>query len=50
MKFLYYHITELWGHVRKAQAGNGKTGTSEVGDELANPLINLKTLSGSKNK
>ena len=28
---------------QRAQAGNGKTGASEVGDELANPLINPKT-------
>ena len=43
MKFLYYDITELWGHVRKAQSGNGETGASEVGDVMANPYINLKT-------
>ena len=43
MKFLYYDITELWGHVRRAQTGNGKTGVSEVGDVLANPYINPKT-------
>ena len=43
MKFLYFMISELWGHRQKARAGNGKTGTSEVGEELANPLFNLKT-------
>ena len=43
LKFLYYHITELWGHVRKAKAGNGKTGASEVGVQKANPLHNPKT-------
>ena len=42
-KFLYYVITELWGHVWRAQAGNGKAGASEVGDEQANPFINPKT-------
>ena len=43
MKFLYYPVTELWGHRQRAGAGNGKTGTREVGEELANPLFNLKT-------
>ena len=42
MKFLYYDMTELWGHVWKVEAGNGKTGASKVGDWLANPLVNLK--------
>ena len=42
-RFLYYSITELWGRMERAGAGNGKTGTSEVGEELANPLFNLKT-------
>ena len=28
--FLYCSITELWGHVSRAGAGNGKSGTSEV--------------------
>ena len=42
-RFLYCGMTELWGHVRKAEAGNGKTGTSEVGVWLANPPGNLKT-------
>ena len=43
LKFLYYDITELWGHVWRAGAGNGKPGASEIGEELANPLLNLKT-------
>ena len=43
LKFLYYDITELWGHVRKAQSGNGKTGVSGVGVQKANPLNNPKT-------
>jgi hypothetical protein len=42
LKFLYYDMTELWGHVWKAEAGNGKTGASKVGDWLANPPVNLK--------
>ena len=28
--FLYCVLTELWGHVWEARAGNGKTGASEV--------------------
>ena len=28
MRFLYYGITELWGHRRIGKAGNGKTGAS----------------------
>ena len=43
MRFLYFMISEMWGHRSEAQAGNGKTGASEVGVQLANPLYNLKT-------
>ena len=43
LRFLYYDMTELWGHRGKAGAGNGKTGTSEVGVRQANPPYNLKT-------
>jgi hypothetical protein len=43
LKFLYCDMTELWGRMRKARAGKGKAGISEVGDELANPFINPKT-------
>jgi len=43
LKFLYYDITELWGHRERARAGNGNTGASEVGDNQANPVINPKT-------
>jgi hypothetical protein len=32
-RFLYYSITELWGRMERAGAGNGKTGTSEVPDK-----------------
>ncbi len=30
LRFLYYDMTELWGHVQRAEAGNGKPGASEV--------------------
>ena len=54
LRFLYYSMTELWGRRRRALPGMesrgkhrrgtaGKTGTSEVGGKLANPLINPKT-------
>ena len=43
MKFLYYDMTELWGHVWKAEAGNGKTGASEVPAALEKPCGNGKT-------
>ena len=43
MKFLYCIITELWGHRQRAEAGNGKTGASEVGVNEENPVDNLKT-------
>ena len=36
-RFLYCGMTELWGHVRKAEAGNGKPGASEVVAGLENP-------------
>ena len=42
MKFLYYHITELWGRRERAKARNGETGASRIGDELEKPLVNLK--------
>ena len=42
MKFLYYIITELWGHREKARAGNGKTGASEVAVMEENPHYNAK--------
>jgi hypothetical protein len=43
LKFLYCDITELWGRMRKARAGKGKAGTSEVGDGKVKPFINPKT-------
>ena len=42
MKFLYCDISEMWGHRRTAQPGNGKTGASRVGVKLANPLDDPK--------
>ena len=42
LRFLYCVRTELWGHVWKAQPGNGKTGASRVGVKLANPLDDPK--------
>ena len=41
-RFLYCGMTELWGHVRKAEAGNGKPGASGVLATLANPGGNGK--------
>ena len=44
--FLYYSMTELWGRMWNAWAGNGKSSTSEVGGQKGNPLSKPKTLSG----
>ena len=41
-RFLYYDMTELWGHVQRAEAGNGKPGASRVPDTQANPGVNGK--------
>ena len=41
-KFLYYDVTELWGHVRKAQPQNGKLRASRVPVWKANPPDNGK--------
>ena len=41
-RFLYCGMTELWGHVRKAEAGNGKPGASGVPVTQANPGGNGK--------
>jgi hypothetical protein len=38
LKFLYYKSSELWGHRRTAQPGNGKTGASRGGVKEENPL------------
>ena len=37
LKFLYYSMSELWGHRRKGRAGNEETGASEVGVKLEKP-------------
>ena len=47
-RFLYCGMTELWGHVRKAEAGNGKPGASGVPVTLANPGGNGKPGCGVK--
>ena len=39
---VYCGMTELWGHVRKAEAGNGKPGASGVPATQANPGGNGK--------
>ena len=43
MRFLYYNVTELWGHREKAEPGNGMTGASGVPEWQANPPFNGKT-------
>ena len=42
LRFLYRVSSELWGHRRIAQPGNGKTGASRVAVRLANPSDNAK--------
>ena len=42
-RFLHSVWSELWGRRTEAWAGNGKTGTSEVVVEQANPLDKTKT-------
>ena len=37
MKFLYYLITELWGHMFRSRAGKGKPGASRGYRWEANP-------------
>ena len=43
MRFLYFVISEMWGHRDKAWAGNGKTGASEVAVWEENPPCKAKT-------
>ena len=50
MRFLYFMISELWGHKNEARAGNGNTGASEVAVWEENPPCNAKTLSGANLK
>ena len=40
--FLYCDMTELWGHARKAEAGNGKPGASGVPEWKEKPSLNGK--------
>ena len=42
MRFLYFMISEMWGHSHKALAGNGKTGASTGGVREANPSYKLE--------
>ena len=42
-RFLYCGVTELWGHVREAGAGNGKPGAREVPERKEKPSLNGKT-------
>ena len=42
LKFLYYDITELWGHRERARAGNGKTGASEITVREEKPPYKVK--------
>ena len=39
-RFLYYDMTEMWGHGRKAEPGKGKTRVSAGGVQKAKPLHN----------
>ena len=49
-RFLYCGMTELWGHVRKAEAGNGKPGASEVVAGLENPSCVRRRRDAERNK
>ena len=42
MRFLYFMISELWGHSHKGKAGNGKTGASTGAVQEAKPLHKAK--------
>ena len=50
LRFLYRIQSELWGRGRRAWAGNGKTGTSEVGDAQENPRIRPEDVTWSELK
>ena len=43
LKFLYYPVTELWGHREIPEPGSEDTRASEVGARLANPPSKPKT-------
>ena len=45
LRFLYFMISELWGHSHKAESGNGKTGASTGGAWEANPPCKPEVLS-----
>ncbi len=40
LRFLYYSMTELWGHAWEARAGNGETGASAGGVTKGKPCSN----------
>ncbi len=42
LKFLYFMISELWGHRTKAGPGNEETGASRGAAGQANPPGNVK--------
>ena len=42
LRFLYYIMTELWGHRGKAWAGDGRAGASEGAVGQANPFDKAK--------
>ena len=43
LKFLYCHVTELWGRREERRAGNEETGASEVGVRKEKPAYNPNT-------
>ena len=47
LRFLYFVISEMWGHRDKAWAGNGKTGASGVAVWEENPPCKAKPGSGA---
>ena len=47
-RFLYCCMTELWGRMKEAWAGKGKTGASAGGEGQGKPFFNPRALSGAK--
>ena len=48
LRFLYCGMSELWGRMCKARAGNGKTRTSAGAARKENPPGNARALRGPK--
>ena len=46
-RFLYYVMTELWGHGQKMRAGKGKTGASGGGAAKEKPCSNPEPRCGA---